>query len=131
LIEYNGRDSKQPGFIAIVDKLINQTWKVATESGYKGELQTLVNNLTLKYLLALAADQQASEITRGQALLKIEELKEWMNGRLPIAAPTQKASLLFGLAQIEEFKKNPDKFQPAPALEMPPGAPIGMMNEDF
>ncbi|MCW3109038.1 MAG: peptidase, partial [Segetibacter sp.] len=69
LIEYNSRDSKQPGFIPVVDKLIEQTWKAPIVDGYKGELQTVVNNQVLKNLLELAADAKASEVVRGQALL--------------------------------------------------------------
>src|SRR5699024_11208442 len=71
LIEYNARDSKQPGFIPVVDKLIEQTWKVPEADGYKGELQAVVKNQVVKNLLRLAANASASEVVRGQALLKI------------------------------------------------------------
>jgi hypothetical protein len=136
LIEYNGRDSKQPGFIPVVDKLFEKTWKAPLPEGYKGNLQAMVNNLTLKYLLELAANTSTSELARGQALLKILELKEWMQGQLAAAAPAKKANMLFALAQMDEFSKNSDKFKPIPSTEMPPGAPIGMpcmhfIGEDF
>ncbi|QKJ30192.1 zinc-dependent metalloprotease [Mucilaginibacter mali] len=126
LIEYNARDSKQPGLMAVLDKMIDQTWKATLPTGYKGQLQILVNNLVLKHLLMLAADARTGENVRGEALLKVHELKDWMTGKLPAAETKQKAALYFGLSEIEEFERNPDKFQPEPALEMPPGAPIGM-----
>ncbi|MVN20568.1 DUF5117 domain-containing protein [Mucilaginibacter sp. HMF7410] len=131
LIEYNARDSKQPGLLAVLDKLLTQTWKAPAVSGYKGELQILVDNITLKYLLGMAADNRAGENVRGEALLKINELQQWMNSSLATAAPKQKAALYFALAQIEDFHKNPDKYQPGPSLEMPPGAPIGMPDNEF
>jgi hypothetical protein len=131
LIEYQARDSSQPGLFAVLDKLIDQTWKAPVVTGYKGELQVLVNNLTLKYLLQLAADTHTAENVRGEALLKIHELKEWMSSKLTNAGAKQKASLYFGLLRIEEFEKSPDKFQAEPALEMPPGAPIGMPDKTF
>lgn len=131
LVEYNARDSKQPGLMPVVDKLLENTWKTTPAEGYKGELQTLVNNLTLKYLLQLAAGTETSESVRGQAMLKIDELKGWMTASLSGAGAKQKANILFGLAQINEYSKSPDKFQPAPSLEMPPGAPIGMPGMDF
>lgn len=130
LIEYNARDSKQPGFLAVADKLIEKTWKVPLEAGYRGELQILVNNLTLKGFLGLAADTEASESVRGEALLKIDEMEKWMASKLEGAAPKQKANLLFGLSQIGEFKNEPDKFKPAKVLAMPAGAPI-MGGMDF
>lgn len=131
LIEYNARDSRQPGLLAVLDKMIAQTWKAPAISGYKGELQIMVDNLSLKYLLGMAADNRAGENVRGEALLKINELQQWMNSNLAAAEPKQKAAMYFALSQIEDFHKNPDKFQPTPALEMPPGAPIGMPEMDF
>jgi len=41
------------------------------------------------------------------------------------SAGNQKANLLFGISQIEEFEQNPDKFKPEPPLIMPDGSPIG------
>ena len=131
LIEYQARDSKQPGLMPVLDKLIDQTWKITLPPGYKGELQILVDNLTLKYLLGLAADARAGENVRGEALLKVNELKEWMTGKMTGAPAKQKAAMYFALSQIKEFETNPDKFQPAEPLAMPPGAPIGMPAIDF
>ena len=126
LVEYHSRDNSQPGLDAILSKLLAQTWKAPQQPGYKGELQRLVNNLTLKYLLELAANTNASENVRGIALLQIDELKKWMNKAVLIAISDQKANLLFGLSQIKQFENNPDKFQPAQTLSMPDGSPIGM-----
>jgi hypothetical protein len=132
LIEYNARDEKQPGFMAVADKLIAKTWKSAPVSGYKGELQIMVNNLTLKYLLQLAASTEAAESVRGEALLKVQELEQWMTGTMSNSSNAkQKANILFGLSQIKDFKESPAKFQPIPAQIMPPGAPIGMNGLDF
>lgn len=125
LVEYQSRDSRQPGLIPVMDKLIAQTWKAPQSAGYKGELQRLVNNLTLKQILTLAATASAPESVRGIALLEIDGLKKWMKGAVIAASGSQKANLLFGLSQIELFEKNPDAFKPAPAVSMPDGSPIG------
>ena len=135
LIEYHARDSKQPGFIAIADKLMDQTWKAPLATGYKGELQTMVNNLTLKYLLELAGNTRTSANVKGQALLEVENLREWMSGKLASASGEQKANLLYGLSEINEFKENPADFATDAATEMPPGAPIqpemSFLNDDL
>ncbi|WP_462264065.1 zinc-dependent metalloprotease [Mucilaginibacter sp.] len=130
LVEYQARDASQPGLMAVLDRMTAQTWKAAQPAGYKGELQRLVNNLYLKQLLTLAATTQAAESVRGIALLKISELKKWMNSAYATAAPLQKANLLYGLQQINQFEKNPDKFQPAPEVPMPDGSPIGWGERD-
>jgi hypothetical protein len=129
LVEYHSRDNTQPGLEALLNKLVAQTWKTPQQPGYKGEIQRLVNNLTLKQLLALAANTKAPESVRGITLLQIDDLKKWMNKTVLTAGKDQKANLLFGLSQIGQFEKNPDKFQPAETLNMPDGSPIGM--DDF
>lgn len=131
LIEYQARDEHQPGLLAVLDKLIEKTWKTPLKPGYKGELQIVVDNLTLKHLLALAADPKNADNVRSEALLTINDLAVWMGLQLVSAGPKWKGALYFGLAQIGEFSKNPDKFIPEPALEMPPGAPIGMPDNEF
>ena len=125
LVEYQSRDNTQPGLIQVLDKLITQTWKAPQQNWYKGELQRLVNNLTLKQLLTLAATTSAPESVRGIALLEIDGLKKWMHVSMNTAIGNQKANLLFGLSQIDEFEKNPAQFKPAQVLVMPDGSPIG------
>ncbi|WP_184545922.1 zinc-dependent metalloprotease [Mucilaginibacter sp. FT3.2] len=126
LVEYQSRDNSQPGLLPVLNKLVAQTWKAPQPTGYKGELQRLVNNLVLKQILTLAATTSAPESVRGIALLQIDELTKWMKAALTTATDNRKANLLFGLSQINEFEKNPNKFQPAPVLNMPDGSPIGM-----
>lgn len=125
LAEHNARDNSQPGLNAVIERLIAHTWKAQLPAGYKGALQQLVNNLTLKQLLTLAANVQAPESVRGIALLEIDELKLWMYTAIKTAANNQKASLLLGLQEIRRFENDPGKFKPDPAVSMPDGSPIG------
>jgi hypothetical protein len=128
LVEYNSRDNTQPGLIAVMDKLIASTWKTAQQGGYKGELQRMVNNLALKQLLTLAADEKASESVRGIALLEINDLKLWLIIHLRTAGDNNtsyKANIIFGLSQISAFEKEPAQFKPATPVPMPDGSPIG------
>ncbi|MDB5090692.1 MAG: peptidase [Mucilaginibacter sp.] len=125
LVEYNSRDVTQPGLIAVVDKLIVLTWKTPQQGGYKGELQRLVNNLTLRQLLTLAANEKAPESVRGIALMEIDELRKWMIISVSSASGNTKANLIFGLSQISAFEKDPARFKPAAAVAMPDGSPIG------
>ncbi len=125
LVQYQARDNTQPGLIPVLDKLLAQTWKAPQQNGYNGELQRLVNSLALKQLLTLAATNTAPESVRGIALLEIDGLKKWMHGAVNTSDSNQKANILFGLSQIDEFEKKPDKFKPAPSIIMPDGSPIG------
>jgi len=131
LIEFQARDERQPGLMAVLDSLIARTWKMPMQTGYKGELQLLVDNLTLKHLLSLAANPKNADNVRGEALLSITNLKYWLQSQLGNAKGKWMGSLDFALAQIDAFSKDPDKFVVEPALEMPPGAPIGMPDDEF
>ncbi|AMR30892.1 peptidase [Mucilaginibacter sp. PAMC 26640] len=129
LIEYQSRDAGQPGLLPVLNKLIARTWQAPQPTGYKGELQRLVNILTLKQLLALAANTSAADNVRGIALLQVDELKNYMKGALKTSAGNTKANLLFGLSQINQFEKTPEKFQQTRPIAMPDGSPIGMDDE--
>jgi hypothetical protein len=125
LIEYQSRDNAQPGLLPVLNKLVAQTWKAPQPAGYKGELQRMVNNLTLKQLLTLAANTNAAENVRSITLLQIDELKKYLQGVSKTATGSTKANFMFALSQINMFEKAPDKFQPAAPLNMPDGSPIG------
>ncbi|GGB24393.1 zinc-dependent metalloprotease [Puia dinghuensis] len=131
LIEYQSRDEHQPGLLAVLNKLIDNTWKTPLQPGYKGELQIVVDNLTLKHLFALAADTKNAENVRGEALLTLTDLSQWIGMQLPNADPRWKSALYFALTEIGEFNKTPEKFILPQATEMPPGAPIGMPDNEF
>jgi Met-zincin/Domain of unknown function (DUF5117) len=131
LIEFQARDERQPGLLAVLDSLITRTWKTPLQAGYKGELQLLVDNLTLKHLLSLAANPANAGNVRGEALLTVDNLKYWLQSQLGGAKGKWMGALDFALTQIDAFSKDPDKFVVEPALEMPPGAPIGMPDDEF
>lgn len=126
LIEYHAREDSQPGLIPIIDKIMDQTWKAPTVTGYKGELQRVVRYTTLRNLLGLAATEEAAANVKAIALLKISEFKKWAEtSEASTADPLLKADYLYALQMIDEFEKDPGKFVPAKAESMPNGAPIG------
>ncbi|GAB3222905.1 zinc-dependent metalloprotease [Hymenobacter seoulensis] len=126
LEEYHARHTEQPGLAAVLDKLLEQTWRSKPESGYVGELQRLVNTLTLQKLLALAAAPQAPVNVKALAALKVEELKKQLKKEQKSGKDEgRKATAFAAVRMIEQFESTPEKFQAAPALPMPDGAPIG------
>ncbi|WP_345070487.1 zinc-dependent metalloprotease [Hymenobacter fastidiosus] len=126
LQEYHARHPGQPGLAAVLDKLLARTWGSKPETGYPGELQRLVQTLTLHKLLALAAAPQAPAGVQALAALKVDELKTRLQKEQKSAKDEgRRATALAALRTIGQFEEAPEKFQPAPTLPMPDGAPIG------
>ncbi|WP_245327827.1 zinc-dependent metalloprotease [Hymenobacter fodinae] len=126
LEEYHARHNDQPGLAAVLDRLVKQTWQAKPEAGYAGELQRLVNTLTLQKLLALAAAPQAPVNVKAQATMKVEELKKQLQKEQKSGKDEgRRATAFAAVRMIEQFEAAPEKFQAAPALPMPDGAPIG------
>lgn len=127
LVEYHARDSKYPGFVEILDRLLDETWQSQHLSGLQGEVQRVVDSVTLHGLMTLVANDRASQQVRSIAFAKLGELKDWLvkEGTL-ISEARQKAHMQYAAAQIELFQKNPETVSLPEPQSPPPGSPIGM-----
>ncbi|WP_317170487.1 zinc-dependent metalloprotease [Hymenobacter terrestris] len=126
LEDYHARHPTQPGLSAVLDKLLAATWRASPETGSAGKLQQLVQLLTLRQLLTLAATPTAPMGVRAMATLKVEELKSQLEkSQKSTKNESQRATALLALRTIAQFEETPGKFEPTPALTMPDGAPIG------
>jgi len=126
LVDFHARDIKYPGLAEVIEEIITTTWKSTHSNSYHAEIQRTVNHAVLTHLLGLATDKTASPQVRAIALLKLDELKEWLTGQIDTTNDiNQKAHFLFGEKMIAQFQKNPESFVPPAPLAIPPGAPIG------
>jgi len=134
LVEYHARNPKNPGVGDVIDALVNATWKSIRRAGlsaYLAEVQRVADRAALAGILGLAANDQASPQARAVAHLKVEGLKKWLAQQAGAALieDAQLAHYGFALREIERFEKDPAAFKPAPAPPLPPGAPIGTIDE--
>jgi hypothetical protein len=65
----------------------------------------------------------ASGQARALALAEAVKLEDWLKAQG--GSSEAKAHWAAGIAEIEQFRKDPAKFAPAPELATPPGQPIG------
>jgi hypothetical protein len=125
LLEYNSRDPKQPSLGSVLDRLLRATWRAPRQVGYRGALQRVVDDVVLFHLMSLAANESASTQVRAVALMKLRELKRWMDAAAAADAQ-QRAHLQFASLQISRFERDPTQVvKPTAPKEPPPGAPIG------
>lgn len=127
LVEHNSRDNSLPSLGETIDKLLAATWKAPTPvQSYKAEVQRTVNTAVLQSLMRLVQDDDASAQTRAIALLRLDDLRTWLEGkRKSVKDDATKAAYLLASVQIAEFVKNPKTVSVPKPIAVPPGQPIG------
>ena len=144
LVEFHARDSANPSLEEVFDAVLNATWKsgraarllklhgdnanpgVADAASYAAEIANVVDYAVLYDLMALAANERASDNVRAVAWLKLADLKGWLNA--PLASRrdiSDPAHIFFASKQIELFEKDPKRLDLTPPAEPPDGPPIG------
>jgi hypothetical protein len=124
LVEFHARDAQNPGLDEVVDAVLNASWKAPRGKGYLEQISDAVDYVVLYDLMALAANERASNAVRAIAHLKLDELFHWLFAQQRTA--TDKSHFFFAELQIELFEKDPKQVVPLPAPAEPPdGPPIG------
>ena len=150
LVEFHARDSANPSFEEVLDAVLNATWKsdragrllklvgpnampdVDGAPTYAAEIAHVVDDVVLYDLMALAANDKASDEVRAVAWLKVAELKGWLSNNVPLGSRrdlSDPAHIAFAVRQIELFEKDPKRLELTPPAEPPDGPPIGAMGD--
>jgi hypothetical protein len=129
LVEYHSRDAKNPGLEEVIEKILQSTWYAQTGTGYKAELQRIVDEAALYHMMSLANNNEATAQVRAVATLKLLELKEWLNAHVKQTKDEeQKAAMTFAIQQIGIFQEDPKELNLSKPVDPPDGSPIG---EDY
>ncbi|HKV26188.1 MAG TPA: zinc-dependent metalloprotease [Candidatus Acidoferrum sp.] len=125
LVEFHARDAQNPGLSEVLDAVLNATWKAPHPAGYAGEIANTVDNVALYDLMALSANDRASDEVRAIASLKLHELNAWLKSPASAKSISDRAHTFFASSQIEQFEKDPKRMDLTPPAEPPDGPPIG------
>ena len=124
MVDYHSRNPNLPSFPQLLDQLLSISWRSEMPEGFSGSVQSVLNHAVLHHLLALAADDGAHALVRGEVLASLNGLKKDLERYAD--SGTRKASLArFALMQIAQFEEDPSRFSVPKAVEIPPGSPIG------
>jgi hypothetical protein len=126
LVEFHARNAENPGLQEILDAILAATWKTPHTEGSMGQIANAVDMVVLYDLMALAANDHASDEVRAIARLELHELNGWL--KTPVAgrpAITDQAHVFFASWQIEQFEKDPKRIELTAPAEPPDGPPIG------
>jgi hypothetical protein len=124
LVEFHARNAKYPGLEEVLDAVLNTTWKAVHGKRDNEAIANTVDDVVLYDLMALSANDHASDAVRAIASLKLHELDKWLGAP---SEGTDKAHAYFAARQIALFEKDPKRIDLTPPVEPPDGPPIGSM----
>jgi hypothetical protein len=129
LVEFHARNAENPGLEEVIDAVLNATWKVPHAKSYNGEIANTVDDVVLYDLMALSANDHATDQVRAIASFKLHEMNDWLSLRTGAAVQviSDLAHVYFASRQIELFEKDPKRIDLTPPVEPPDGPPIGSM----
>jgi hypothetical protein len=130
LVEFHARDKANPSLDEVFDAVLAATWRAPHGSGYAAEIRKVVDDVTLYDLMALAANERASDEVRATAALKLHSLKDWLGSATGTPSDSERAHAFFASRQIEQFEKDPKRLDLTPPAEPPDGPPIGGMDDE-
>ena len=120
----HARNAENPGFEEVLGAVLKATWLAPHAKGYNGEIANTVDEVVLYDLMALSANDHASDAVRAIASLKLHELDNWLGAP---AEGMDKAHAYFASRQIALFEKDPKRIDLTAPVEPPDGPPIGSM----
>jgi hypothetical protein len=130
LVEFHARNAENPGLDEVLEAILAATWKEQHGSAYRAEIARMIDRVVLYDLMALSANERASDQVRAIAALKLEELRTWLTATQSSArGEEERAHLFFAASQIVQFQKDPKQISAAPPAEPPDGPPIGTDND--
>ena len=123
MVEYHARDSSVPGLVELIDKVFEATWLKTYDDPYYQEMQRVVNNVVLYYLVELIKNKEVSGMVRAVALYKLHDL----NAKLEDVETEDQLTLAqhwYLDSILELLEENPDSVKMTPPAKAPMGAPI-------
>jgi hypothetical protein len=127
-IAQHGQTNNNLGLNEMVSSIINKTWKAPRQAGMQGLLQMQNEQILLTYLLSASINDNTSYAAKAVLQKNLADLKT-------LIEKTQKGTnnemyaghLLLALDRL----KAPEKAKPTIHKAMPPGAPIGCLDESL
>ncbi|MBS1950827.1 MAG: zinc-dependent metalloprotease [Bacteroidetes bacterium] len=130
LVEHHARNAKLPGLNAVIDQLINATFKSPARPGLEGVVQMSTNYVLFTNLANLALNKNASAEARAIVFLKLDQLKSNLISRTT-TDEAWKAHYHYIARQIAALQEKPDAYKTENLAPPPPGMPIGESEIDF
>jgi len=126
LIQQKSLNKNQLALEDALQQLINSTFKKEHKDDYLNEVQQMINNNVLKYIINLAVNSESYFQVKAQANHAVNKISDYLS--------KQKSNQIYNaqyLKRIKEFKKKPENYKLKRAPKIPDGSPIGSGMCDF
>lgn len=124
LVMFNDINADQPGLAAVLDRLIDKTWKSASTNPKDRGIQRIVEWVMLEHMMMIGNHKSAQADTKSIARMKLQEISTFM-GTKRTTDSEERAHISRVTDAIDKWIDEPGKFQYTPALKAPDGSPIG------
>jgi hypothetical protein len=125
LVAQEALEPSLPGLGTVIDRLIAAAFDAKTATAYEAEVNRAVRRALVDRLMVLAGQAPMPQV-RAIASARLRALQTRMQGGVANAHAQLVA------ADIKRFLERPmEPVRPIPAPEVPPGAPIGSLDEDW
>jgi hypothetical protein len=124
LVEYNARNTKQPGLEKVLNEIIKETILQSAPAGLGGEIKRNVDFTILDHLMSLTINKNASPAAQSIAMAQVNSLSHKLF-RNRGKSSRDKAHFSMLQHRIKTFLDEPEKFEPIKVPKAPPGSPIG------
>lgn len=119
-------DRNLPDTAALLDALIDTTWRGSRRDGQQGAIQRATNQQVLDRLAKSLQNTGLNADVRAQLLAAVRGLNGWLAERAQKRAGGDwKAHYDLARLQISALLANPTEYKPAEPPKAPPGSPIG------
>jgi len=126
LVQFASRPGPQLTLPALIDTLVDATWRPTRASAKEAALQRVTQRAIVDRLILLAADSVASPEVRSIAELKLAAIRSEATARGAAGDATSRAHWQAIARDVERWIENREIPRLSPALVAPPGDPFGL-----
>ena len=126
LVIYKARQSdSQPGYVLVLDRIINSVWKSPSSNRLDRAIQRVVEMEMLTHLMNLSVNDRAYDEVKAKSTSGIKNIRTYAAGRTQRKTNEGGVYYSYVVDQIDQFLKDPSKYKPGNVIKAPDGSPIG------
>ena len=131
LVEQHALDPRMPGFTQVMDRVVEATFGRTTRDTYEAAVSRATQRVVAEELMRLAYGAPMPQV-RAEAALELDQLRARLASTAAGGSEPERAHRLALATEIQRFQERPyEPARRAPALQIPPGAPIGSTDAEW